>query len=58
MIALAVIVALRTKRVVFGDDTAAASDVVPNGARVLAVLSLILWAGAITVGKLMEYIKW
>lgn len=57
-IALAVIVAVRTKRVVFGDDPAAASDFVPDRAKVLAVLSLILWMGAITVGKLMEYIKW
>jgi hypothetical protein len=58
VIALAVIVAVRTKRVVFGDDAAVASDVVPDRARVLAVLSLFLWAGAITAGKLMEYIKW
>jgi hypothetical protein len=58
LIALAVIVVVRTKRVVFGDHAAAADDVVPGGAKVLAVLSLILWAGAITTGKLMEYIKW
>jgi hypothetical protein len=73
LIALAVIVAVRTKRVVFGHDghdgrdghagqpghaAAAVGDFVPGGAKALAVLSLILWMGAITVGKLMEYIKW
>lgn len=58
LIALAVIVAVRTKRVVFGHDGRAVGDFVPDGAKALAVLSLLLWMGAITVGKLMEYIKW
>lgn len=58
VIALAVIVALRTKRVVFGDEVALTSGIVPGRARILAVLSLVLWAGAITAGKLMEYVKW
>jgi hypothetical protein len=32
------------------------SDAVPAGYRTLAVLSLVLWAGAITAGRLMAYL--
>ena len=32
------------------------SEIVPGGYRMLAVLSLLLWAGAITAGRLMAYL--
>ena len=58
LIALALIAATRMKRVVFaGRDDAAVDTAVPRQARSLAVVSLLLWAGAITAGRLMAYLK-
>src|SRR5207249_9965994 len=57
-IALALITATRIRRLVFaGRDDAAVDRAVPPKARSLAVASLLLWAGAITAGRLMAYLK-
>jgi energy-coupling factor transporter transmembrane protein EcfT len=57
-IALALIAATRMKRIVFaGRDDAGVDSGVPPQARSLAVASLLLWAGAITAGRLMAYLK-
>lgn len=52
-IAAAIVVARRVQRVVQHAGTA--DDVTVTG-RVLAVTSLLLWAGAITAGRLMAYL--
>ena len=58
LIALALITAMRMKRVVFaGRDDAAVDRAVPPQAKSLAVASLLLWSGAITAGRLMAYLK-
>src|SRR6266487_888988 len=58
LIALALIAATRIKRLVFtGRDDATVDRAVPPQARSLAVVSLLLWAGAITAGRLMAYLK-
>ena len=55
---LVVIAATRIKRLVFsGRDDATVDRAVPPQARPLAVASLLLWAGAITAGRLMAYLK-
>lgn len=56
-IALALIAAVRIRRVVF-DAAAEPASAVPDGARRLAVLSIVLWTGAIIAGRLMAYVKW
>lgn len=57
LIALALAVAIRTRRIVFGDrDGAAATDVVTLQAKALAVASLVLWLAAIAAGRLMAYV--
>ena len=56
LIALALTVAFRTRRLVFGDPGAAATEVVPLQAKALAVASLVLWLAAITAGRLMAYV--
>lgn len=53
-IAAAVVVARRVQRLVRRADLAAPDDTA--GARVLAATSLLLWAGAITAGRLMAYL--
>lgn len=54
VILLALVTAGLIRRVVFGDRTAL--DVpVRRQAKLLAVISLILWAAAITTGRLMAY---
>jgi len=53
-IAAAVVVALRLRRSVYGYDPEAAE--VTGSTRVLAVVSLVLWAGAITAGRFMAYL--
>ena len=58
LIALALITAMRMKRVIFANrDDAAVDRQVPRQAKSLAVASLLLWAGAITAGRLMAYLK-
>jgi len=55
LIALSMWVLMRIKRRVFDDESADARPI-PNDARVLAYASILLWAGAITAGRLMAYI--
>jgi|SRR5437762_11642529 energy-coupling factor transporter transmembrane protein EcfT len=58
LIALALFTATRMKRLVFaGRDDTTVDRAVPPKARSLAVASLLLWAGAITAGRLMAYLK-
>jgi energy-coupling factor transporter transmembrane protein EcfT len=59
LIALALWAAMRMKRIIFtGRDDAAVDIQVPSSqARSLAVVSLLLWGGAITAGRLMAYLK-
>jgi hypothetical protein len=56
LIALALITASRTKRVIFGDDGATVTTEIPGTAKALAILSLVLWCGAIVAGRLMAYV--
>jgi hypothetical protein len=56
LIALALIVAVRMQRMLFSNpDTSDRQP--PPMAKSLAVVSLMLWAGAITAGRLMAYLK-
>lgn len=55
LIALALFTVVRIRREVFPDGGGAA-PVTPR-ARALATVSLLLWAGAITAGRLMAYIN-
>ena len=57
LIGLALVVAVRTRRIMFAQGGAAQTGLVPVQAKALAVASLILWFGAITAGRLMAYIK-
>jgi hypothetical protein len=59
LIAIALFVAVRMKRLLFSDPDDAAVDRQPPApiAKSLAVVSLILWGGAITAGRLMAYLK-
>lgn len=54
-IALALIVYVRIRHLVFRDAVTLASPVPPE-ARVMAVVSLLLWTGATVAGRLMAYI--
>jgi hypothetical protein len=56
LIALALIAAARTRRLIFGEGGAAATNQIPGSAKVLAVLSLVFWSGAIAAGRLMAYV--
>lgn len=56
LIALAVVAASRTKRLIFGADGAAATGEISGSAKALAILSLVLWTGAIFAGRLMAYV--
>jgi len=55
-IALALITASRTRRLIFGADGATTVTEIPVSAKALAILSLILWSGAIAAGRLMAYV--
>jgi len=55
LIALAIWVLIRIKVTVF-DDPLIDKRPIPNHVRALALLSIVLWAGAITAGRLMAYI--
>lgn len=55
-IALALILDTRLRRLIFSDPAAFGGAHPPSPARALAVLSLLLWAGAITAGRLMAYV--
>ena len=55
LIALSMWVLMRIKRTVF-DDELIDTRPIPHGARVLAYASILLWAGAITAGRLMAYV--
>lgn len=54
LVVLAVIVAIQMKRSVYGQGTA--PTLVPPAGKVLAALSIVLWLGAITAGRLMAYL--
>lgn len=54
-IAVSMWVLVRIKRKVFDGESIDARPV-PKGARLLACASILLWAGAITAGRLMAYI--
>ncbi|MGH9256418.1 MAG: hypothetical protein ACRD3C_17810 [Vicinamibacterales bacterium] len=53
-IVLALITATRIRHTVVG-RAADRGDAMPRNAKVLAVLSLVLWMGAIVAGRLMAY---
>jgi len=55
LIGLSMWVLMRIKRKVFDDESVDARPI-PKEARVLAYASILLWAGAITAGRLMAYI--
>jgi hypothetical protein len=55
LIALSMWVLVRIKRKVFDGDSIDAGPI-PNDARLLAFASILLWAAAITAGRLMAYI--
>jgi len=55
LIALSVWVLMRIKAKVF-DDPLVDTRPISNHVRALALLSIVLWAGAITAGRLMAYI--
>jgi hypothetical protein len=55
LVALAVWVLMRIKTKVF-DDPLVDTRPIANNVRALALLSIVLWAGAITAGRLMAYI--
>ena len=54
LIALALVVAARTKAALYGRGESAQS--VPSDARTLAIASLVLWVAATTAGRLMAYL--
>ncbi|HEX4997412.1 MAG TPA: hypothetical protein VFY29_04265 [Terriglobia bacterium] len=54
-IALAVVTLLRLKKLVFNDPDIDHKPL-PANAKLLAFISLILWIGAVTAGRLMAYI--
>jgi hypothetical protein len=55
LIALAVTIMAVMQRRVFGED-GPAGDRVSTSVKVLATASLVLWAGAITAGRLTAYL--
>jgi hypothetical protein len=59
LIAFALFVSVRMRRILFSNPDDAAVDRQPPASSVksLAVVSLLLWAGAITAGRLMAYLK-
>ena len=57
LIALALVTVVRIRREIFPEDESAPTRPITGKVKLLAVLSLILWAGAITAGRLMAYIN-
>jgi hypothetical protein len=57
LIALALYVFIRIQREIFPKDASAPTYPITGKVKRLAILSLILWAGAITAGRLMAYIN-
>jgi hypothetical protein len=57
LIALAMVLLVRTSRIVFAGDSSTAADDAPFAPRLrrLAIASLVCWAGAITAGRLLAY---
>jgi hypothetical protein len=55
LIALSMWVLMRIRAKVF-DDALVDTKPLPNNVRALALLSIVLWAGAITAGRLMAYV--
>ena len=55
-IALALVTAFRTRRLIFGADGATTVGEIPGSAKALAILSMVLWTGAIFAGRLMAYV--
>ena len=55
-IAAAIAVAWRLRRVFDGGHGATGAATLPGRTRMLAVLSLLLWAGAMTAGRFMAYL--
>jgi hypothetical protein len=53
-IALAVVIMTRMKSRLFGDPSLSESDMVARG-KTMAKLSLVLWIGAISAGRLLAY---
>ena len=56
LIALALFTVIRIRREVFPAGSTAAGPITVT-AKVLAIVSFVLWAGAITAGRLMAYIN-
>jgi hypothetical protein len=56
LIVFALVVTARIRRTVERGPARPDADVSPGPGRALAVLSLLLWAGAITAGRLMAYL--
>jgi hypothetical protein len=56
LIALALMTAFRTRRLIFGADGATTVAEIPGSAKALAILSLVFWTGAIVAGRLMAYV--
>lgn len=54
LIAFALVAAVRTRRLVFGEG-AGLTRPVPLGVKALAVATLVLWTGAIFAGRFMAY---
>jgi hypothetical protein len=55
LILLALLIASRIRRLVFGDQ-AKPDAPIPQQVKILAATSLVLWTGAIVTGRLMAYI--
>jgi hypothetical protein len=55
-IALGVVTILLIRKRAFGDRARMQAGLVPAGAKRLAIASLVVWAGAITAGRLMAYL--
>jgi hypothetical protein len=56
LVALALFTVIRIRREVFPVGSHTAGAITPT-AKVLAIVSFVLWAGAITAGRLMAYIN-
>jgi hypothetical protein len=54
LIVLALVTMTRLRRAVFG-NAAALAGAIPNTTKRLAIVSLVLWMGAIVAGRLMAY---
>jgi ribose/xylose/arabinose/galactoside ABC-type transport system permease subunit len=54
LIVLALVTMRRLRRTVFGNPAALAGSI-PQAAKSLAIVALVLWMGAIVAGRLMAY---